>query len=86
MSEFGRNHFLAWARQGIASTLANPDYGTALPDRGSLQVALDVVAHGPDSTTPVTPVTVETFGPGDVLGFDPRHVVRTEPKDSTTNF
>jgi hypothetical protein len=84
--EFGRRHFLAWTRQGIASLLKNPDYGSSLPDRGSLQVALSVVAHGPDSTTPVPPVSVQTFGPGDVLGFDPGHVVRTEPRDSTTNF
>lgn len=84
--EFGRRHFLAWTHQGIASMLKNPDYGTSLPDRGSLQVTLDVVAHGPDSTTPVPPVSVQTFGPGDVLGFDAGHVVRTEPKESTTNF
>jgi hypothetical protein len=84
--DFGRHHFLAWARQGIASMLTSPDYGGSLPDRGSLQVALNVIAHGPDSTTPVPPVTVQTFGPGDVLGFDPGHVVRTEPKESTTNF
>jgi hypothetical protein len=84
--EFGRRHFLAWTRQGIASLLKNPDYGSSLPDRGSLQVALNVVAHGPDSSTPVPPVSVQTFGPGDVLGFDSGHVVRTEPKDSTTNF
>ncbi len=84
--DFGRHHFLAWARQGIGSTLTNPDYGSGLPTRGSLSVALSVAAQDPASTTPITPVTVQTFGPGDVLGIDPRHVVRTEPKDSTTNF
>jgi hypothetical protein len=84
--DFGRHHFLAWARQGLVATLSNPDYGSTLPDRGSLSVALDVVAHNPDTTTAISPVTAQMFGPGDVLGFDPRHVVRTEPKDSTTNF
>ncbi len=84
--EFGRHHFLAWARQGIATTLNNPDYGGSLPDRPTVTVDLNVTASGPDSVTAVPTVTVHTFGPGDVLGIDPRHVVRTEPKDSTPNF
>jgi hypothetical protein len=85
-SEFGRHHFLAWSRQGIATTLANPDYGAGLPDRPTVTVDLNVTAHGPDQVVPVPTVTVHTFGPGDILGIDPRHIVRTEPKDSTTNF
>ena len=84
--EFGRHHFLAWSRQGISSTLDNPDYGGSLPDRPAVTVGMNVTAHGPDSVTPVPAVTVATFGPGDVQGFDPRHVVRTEPKASTPNF
>jgi hypothetical protein len=84
--EFGRHHFLAWSRQGIATTLSNPDYGGSLPDRPAVAVDLNVTASGPDSVTAVPTVTVHTFGPGDVLGIDPRHVVRTEPKDSTPNF
>jgi hypothetical protein len=84
--EFGRHHFLAWSRQGIATTLSNPDYGGSLPDRPAITVDMNVTAHGPDSVTAVPTVTVHTFGPGDVLGFDPRQIVRTEPKDSTPNF
>jgi hypothetical protein len=84
--EFGRHHFLAWSRQGIATTLDNPDYGGSLPDRPTITVDLNVTAHGPDSVTGVPTVTVHTFGPGDVLGIDPRQIVRTEPKESTPNF
>jgi hypothetical protein len=84
--EFGRHHFLAWSRQGIATTLDNPDYGGSLPDRPTITVDLNVSAQGPDSVTAVPTVTVHTFGPGDVLGIDPRQVVRTEPKESTPNF
>jgi hypothetical protein len=84
--EFGRHHFLAWSRQGIATTLNNPDYGGSLPDRPTVTVDLNVTAQNPGSVTAVPTVTVHTFGPGDVLGIDPRQVVRTEPKDSTTNF
>ncbi len=83
----GKFHFLAWSRRGLAATLANPDYGGPLPSRGALRLALDVSAQGPNPTTqPVPPVAVQTFGPGDVLGFDPRHVVRTEPPEATPNF
>ncbi len=83
----GRYHFLAWARQGMAASLANPDSGGSLPARGTLMLGLTVSATGPTpSSQSITPVTVQTYGPGDVLGIDPRHVVRAEPRDSTTNF
>ena len=29
---------------------------------------------------------MQTYGPGDIVGFDPRHVVRTEPPTYTPNF
>jgi hypothetical protein len=83
----GRYHFLAWARRGIGASLANPDYGASLPARANLNISLTVSAQGPSpASQPVPPVTVDVFGPGDVLGIDPRHVVRTEPKPFTTNF
>jgi hypothetical protein len=31
-------------------------------------------------------VNVQTYGPIDILGFDVRHVVRTEPREFTPNF
>jgi hypothetical protein len=83
----GRYHFLPWTRQGLAATLANPDHGGTLPPRASAAAVLTVTAK---AATPVAeqvpPVTVQTFGPGDVIGIDARHVVRTEPRDSTPNF
>ena len=83
----GRYHFLAWSRQGLAATIGNPDYGGSLPARASVTAELTVSAQGPAPSSAQTPmVTVQAFGPGDVLGIDPRHVVRTEPRDSTPNF
>ena len=29
---------------------------------------------------------VELYGPGDVVGIDPRHIIRTEPRDFTVNY
>jgi hypothetical protein len=86
-NDLGQYHFLAWARQGIAATLANPDYGGTLPARPAAVAAVTVTARGGTiASEPVPPVALQTFGPGDVIGIDPRHVVRTEPRDSTTNF
>jgi hypothetical protein len=86
-ASLGQYQFLAWARQGLVATLTNPDNGGTLPVRASSAVALTVSAMGATPVSDQVPaITVETFGPGDVIGIDPRHVVRTEPRDSTTNF
>jgi hypothetical protein len=83
----GRYHFVAWSRRGIGARLDNPDYGGPLPARGVLSAALTVTADGPSpDSEPVPPVTVLTYGPGDVIGFDARHIIRTDPKDATPNY
>ena len=41
-------------------------------------------AEVPD--VPAPQMTVRLYGPGDVIGIDPRHVIRTEPRDQTVNF
>jgi hypothetical protein len=83
----GRYHFLAWARRGIAASIANPDAGS-LPSRAALavQLTLSVEQDGASRSVqpPATPVQV--FGPGDVIGLDPRQVIRTEPRDQTASF
>ena len=90
-TSLGQYQFLAWSRQGLVATLTNPDNFGTLPVRASSVAALTVTAlpAKTGAATPVSdqvpPVTVQTFGPGDVIGIDPRHVVRTEPRDSTTN-
>jgi hypothetical protein len=82
----GRYHFLTWARRGIGASVKNPDSG-ALPDRTSLsvQLSLSVEQNGTNTATPIS-MPVELFGPGDVIGLDPRHVIKTEPRDRTVNF
>lgn len=83
----GKYHFLAWARRGVASAIHNPDQGS-LPDRASLtvQLALTVQQDGATSPASPAPMNVQMFGPGDVVGIDPRHVIRTEPRNFTVNF
>jgi hypothetical protein len=84
----GRYHFQAWARRGIAASLNNPDGGASLPSRASLSVQLFLDVQGGAAPNPVLPpaMPVALFGPGDVVGVDPRMVIRTEPRQFTINF
>ena len=83
---FGRYHFLSWVRRGLATTLTKDI--SPLPNRAGLQVQLSVDIGKNGSTTTRQPAAVEVwlYGPGDVIGIDPRHIVRTEPRDRTNNF
>ncbi len=84
----GRYHFLAWSRRGISGSLTNVDSGGSLPARASLSVQLNLTVGQNGAASPVTPtpMAVQMFGPGDVIGIDPRHIVRTEPRPFTSNF
>ena len=84
----GRFHFHPWLRRGIGADAGQPD-GASLPDRSALDVTLDVTAvvGGAAQSEPSPPqMTVHLYGPGDIIGIDPRHVIRTEPRDQTVNF
>ena len=83
--DLGRYHFLAWARRGVGAAISNPDQGS-LPDRASLSVQLTLSVNGALSPAQPAAQNVELFGPGDVTGIDPRHVIRTEPRPFTTNY
>jgi hypothetical protein len=83
----GRYHFLAWARRGIGATVGNQDNG-ALPSRASLtvQLSLSVLQGSGTSTVQPNGVPIELYGPGDIIGLDPRHIVKTEPRALTVNY
>ena len=81
--------FLSWVRRGAASALGNadPQSGT-LPYRGQLAVKLRL-SHsqgGGAATGDDVSASAELYGPGDVLGLDPRHVIRTDPAPGTLNY
>jgi hypothetical protein len=76
--------FLPWLRTGL-TTQITVDPGTAA--RATIPVQLritgEAVAGGPltqDLTQPV-----QLYGPGDVVGIDPRAISRTEPRPFLTN-
>jgi hypothetical protein len=76
-----RYSFLPWSRQGVANLVSKPDpLDASLGARVDLAVGLRLNdAHDID-------LTLRLLGPGDVLGIDPRQVVRTEPRDQTKDF
>jgi hypothetical protein len=80
--------FLPWLRRAISAELTGVDPLTgALPRRASLTATLTLASTG--GAAPATDdVTrqVELYGPGDVVGIDPRHIIRTDPPNLTQNF
>ncbi|HKR67226.1 MAG TPA: hypothetical protein VJT16_00095, partial [Streptosporangiaceae bacterium] len=79
--------FLPWLRSGVAGQVTAADNDTTVKARASVDVALTLTGEalsGPPLTHPVSK-TVELYGPGDVVGIDPREVIRTEPRDWITN-
>ena len=85
---YGRYHFRSWVRRGVGADAGQAD-SPAIPARASMDVELSVTAHQGGAVVDVLPapkVTVHLFGPGDVIGIDPRHIIRTEPRNLTVNF
>ena len=73
--------FLPWVRQGLAARITTPDpLKTPLPPQAPLGVTLGV------NSIDAASVGVRLFGPADVIGIDPRQVVRTEPPVGTDNY
>jgi hypothetical protein len=82
----GTYAFLPWLRQGMATAIAAPP---AAGNRASIHVELDVlgtpVAGGAQLTQSVAQ-DISLYGPGDILGIDPREIIRTEPRAGVSNF
>src|ERR1700733_9238480 len=82
----GRYHFVAWTRRGVEASLTGKDTGGPLDARASLDIQVTISANGAQAGTQPSAVDVHLYGPGDVIGIDPRHVIRTEPRDFTVNY
>jgi hypothetical protein len=85
----GRYHFFSWAGAGLRLALRNADNpAVPAPIRPQLKAELTIQAEkaGAVADTKTADMTVNIFGPADVLGIDPRLVVRTEPRHLTANF
>lgn len=76
--------FLPWLRTGIATRITT-DPGTAA--RASIPVRLVVTgeAVGGGTITDDVEQQLQIYGPGDVIGVDPRAISRVEPRNWITN-
>ena len=84
-------YFLPWARQGVLAGLSAPDtLGGGGPTRAGIPVKLRLTGRtsGSSAGTVTNEITMplQLYGPGDVIGIDPREIVRTEPRHLTTDF
>jgi hypothetical protein len=74
--------FLPWVRRGasVGITQAENVTDTSLGVHASFAVGTTV-----NDANPAT-LGIQLYGPGDVVGFDPDQVIRTEPKPYTAGF
>jgi hypothetical protein len=73
--------FLPWVRQGAVTAI-----GTEDPLDGSLSPRPDLPLQLGLNTADKVDVRLRLHGPADVVGIDPRQVIRTEPPGGTNNF
>jgi hypothetical protein len=88
-STLGTYSFLPWLRHGIAGHITAQDGDTTPVQRAAVHVQLKLSAEplaGGAAIEADIDRDVQLYGPGDVVGIDPRAIVRTEPRDWITNF
>lgn len=76
-------NFLPWLRQGIGGRIGTidplgPNPGVAF-ERASVDIKFQINSEEVSNV-------VQLVGPGDILGINPRAIVKTEPRDWITNF
>lgn len=76
--------FLPWVRRGLSVALDTADTLGALPARAVASVGVRLA--GPHAGEAIAPVTMQLYGPGDVVAIDTARVVRTDPRPGITNF
>ena len=81
----GNYSFLPWLRQGIANAITAVPPGIRAGIHVELQLQGNPVAGGAPLQQTVSQ-DVSLYGPGDIIGIDERAIVRTEPRQWTTNF
>jgi hypothetical protein len=76
--------FLPWLRTGLATRIAG---GATSATRATIPVQLRLTAEasGGGLLTKDVVKDVQLYGPGDVVGVDPRAISRTEPRPWVTN-
>jgi len=90
MVDTSKNYtFLPWLRQGLAAGINEPDnHGdpTPSPARSSITVNFLVTTSQPGSVGEPVLKKPQLLGPGDIIGINPRAIVKTEPRNFITDF
>jgi hypothetical protein len=86
MNGNARYRFLPWVRSGLAKAIETVDRGPSGGGGAPLLARAKFTAGITLSEGIVGTVNLSLYGPGDVLGIDPRLIVRTTPSAGTTNF
>jgi hypothetical protein len=77
--------FLPWARSGLSAQLTAPDtLGAGTPGRARVPVGIAVSRRSGPAVEAGAKLALA--GPGEVIGLDPRQVIRTDPAPNVTDF
>jgi hypothetical protein len=84
----GAYSYLPWLRRGIANTITAQDGAPGPAPRATIPVDLRITASLVPGGTTTLDIhrDVALFGPGDIVGLDPRAIVRAEPRPWVTDF
>ena len=80
MSETTNNYYLPFLRTGLNTRIST---SSSDPKRNSLTVKMKV---SDSATTRSANINIHLYGPGDVLGFAPHAIVKTQPLNGIGNF
>ena len=81
--------FMPWVRRGLARSHQNADAaGAPLAARPNVKIGLTIQAKQDGNGVAAVSGNIDLtlYAPGDVIGIDPRLMVRTDPKPGITNF
>jgi hypothetical protein len=80
--------FLPWLRTGVANSITQADGDTGVKVRATLPLDLTLASVRLDDSVATHAVhrDVSLFGPGDIVGIDPRAIVKVDPRHWITNF
>ena len=86
-TSLGKHQFFPWLRRGAGvdvdpAKTENPDGSADARAPIPVGITLHKTLAGADAGTVQASVSALLYGPGDVIGVDPRHVIRTSPTTS----
>jgi hypothetical protein len=82
VSDHAHYYFSPSVRRGLASAIT----ADAIGPRAIIKVRAHLTATGAGDAEKVLAQDVQLYGPGDILGFNPQIVARTDPRPDASDF